>query len=97
METKGIWGKEKIEKAISVVKEIADFLKTFDSAIVPEYEGTEDNDIIVNFYIFGFDWTMLSGINEIAKKHNMRVSFNVEPYSNKTLKLVLVINEVSEE
>jgi hypothetical protein len=97
METKEIWGKEKIEKAIGIVKEIADFLKTFDRAIVYEHEGIEDNDLIVNFYIFGFDWTMLSGIQSIASKNNMKVSFNVEPHSGKTLKLTLVLSEVSVE
>jgi hypothetical protein len=88
---------EKIIREIETLREIAEYIKTIDPAVVYAIENNEDNDLIVNFYTFGFDWTMLSGIQSIAKKHHVNVGFNVEPYSQKTVKLTLVISEVSEQ
>jgi hypothetical protein len=88
---------EKINREIEVLREIAEYIKAIDNSVTYSIEDNEDNDLVVDFYVFAFDWVMLSGINEIAKKHNMKVGFSVEPYSQKTVKLVLVISEVSEQ
>jgi hypothetical protein len=93
METKEIGIKEKIE----TLQKIVEYIRTIDPAVVYGIENTEDNDLVVNFYVFGFDWTMLSGIQNIAKNNNLKVGFNVEPYSQKAVKLTLVLSEVVEE
>jgi hypothetical protein len=85
---------EKIIREIETLREIAEYIKTIDPAVVYAIEDNEDNALVVDFYVFGFDFTMLSGIQSIAKKHHVNVGFNVEPYSAKAVKLILIISEV---
>jgi len=87
---------EKINREIETLKEIAEYIRMIDPAVDFSIDY-EDNSLIANFYTFGFDFTMLSGIQAIAKKHGVEIGFNVEPYSQKTIRLTLILSEVSEE
>lgn len=80
------------EKMVETMKEIAEYLKMFDPASIYEIESTEDDDLVVNFYTDGFDWVKLSGLQDIAKKNNMKVGFNVEPYSQKAIRLTIILS-----
>jgi len=86
-----------IDKKMEVFKEIAEYLNKIAVGALPSIEENGNDKLVANFYIFGFNSAMFSVINEIAKKYNMKVSFDVEPSTNVTVRLILVINEVSKE
>jgi hypothetical protein len=83
------------ENMVRVFERIASYLKTIDPAVVYGIESTDD-DMVVNFYVSGFDSFMLSEVQRIASQHSAKVSFSVEPYSQKAVKLTLVLSEVTE-
>jgi hypothetical protein len=85
----------RVEDMVRVLEQIASYLKTIDHACVYGIEETEDNVLTANFFVSGFDGFMLSEVQRIASQHNARVGFSVEPYSSKTLKLILVIEVAS--
>ena len=81
-----------IEKMVETMKDIWEYIKMIDPAVVYEIEDYEDGALVVNFYTFGFDGFMLSKIKDIAGKNSFKADFCVTSYSQKAIRLTIILS-----
>ena len=86
-----------VDKKMEAFREIAEYLNKISVGALPSIEERENDRLVANFYIFGFTSDMLNNIQRIAREHGCEVSFDVEPSTNVTVRLILVISEGGEK
>jgi len=82
---------KEIKRRLEIVKKIADYIKMIDPAVTYEIEDTEE-ELVVDFYTFGFDGFMLSKIQSIARENGFKADFCVESYSQKAIRLTIILS-----